>query len=119
VNLSVRSITIDCRDPYSLAKWWCEAFGVPMSNKDFPGDPEASCAFGDGSPRLLFERVPEGKTLKNRVHVDLHPRTTREEETERLISLGASLIADHRQPDGSGWVVLADPEGNEFCIERS
>jgi predicted enzyme related to lactoylglutathione lyase len=119
VHLSVRSITIDSRDPFALAKWWCAAFGVPMSHEDFPGDPEAICALNDGSPRLLFELVPEEKTVKNRVHIDLRPTTSREEAVERLISHGASLVSDHRRDDGSGWVVLADPEGNEFCVERS
>jgi predicted enzyme related to lactoylglutathione lyase len=119
VHLFVRSVTIDCADPYALAKWWCEAFGVPMSDQDFPGDPEAICDFGDSQPRLLFEHVPETKSVKNRVHLDLRPATSREEQVERLIALGASLVADHRDPDGGGWVVLADPEGNEFCVERA
>ena len=68
--------------------------------------------------RLLFERVPEPKTVKNRAHIDIRPGLRRDEEVERLIGLGASLFADHRQPDGSGFVVLADPDGNEFCVER-
>jgi predicted enzyme related to lactoylglutathione lyase len=64
--------------------------------------------------------VPEPKTVKNRVHLDLMPDDrTRDEEVERLLGIGATLVADHRRPDGAGWVVLADPEGNEFCIERS
>jgi Glyoxalase-like domain len=64
--------------------------------------------------------VPEPKTVKNRVHLDLMPTDrTRDEEVERLLGIGATLVADHRRPDGTGWVVLADPEGNEFCIERS
>lgn len=119
MHLSVRSVTIDCHDPFSLAKWWCEAFGVPMSEEDFPEDPEAICGLGDDQARLLFERVPEDKTLKNRVHLDLCPATSLEAEVERLIALGASLVADHRAPDGHGWVVLSDPEGNEFCVERA
>jgi hypothetical protein len=68
---------------------------------------------------MLFQRVPEGKTVKNRVHLDLQPTDrTRDEEVERLLGLGASLVADHRRPDGTGWATLADPEGNEFCVER-
>ena len=64
--------------------------------------------------------MPEPKTVKNRVHLDLMPTDrTRDEEVERLLGIGATLVADHRRPDGTGWVVLADPEGNEFCIERS
>ena len=64
--------------------------------------------------------MPEAKTVKNRVHLDLTPTDrTRDEEVERLLGIGATLVADHRRPDGTGWVVLADPEGNEFCVERS
>ncbi|HKQ01164.1 MAG TPA: VOC family protein, partial [Actinomycetes bacterium] len=74
----------------------------------------------DGQPGLLFIKVPEPKTVKNRVHLDLVPTDrTRDEEVERLLGIGATLVADHRRSDGSGWVVLADPEGNELCIERS
>lgn len=54
--------------------------------------------------------------MKNRAHVDLTPDSTRAAEVERLLRLGAAHIADHVRPDGSGWVVLADPEGNEFCV---
>jgi predicted enzyme related to lactoylglutathione lyase len=64
--------------------------------------------------------VPEGKTVKNRMHLDLMPtQRSRDEEVSRLLSIGASLVEDHREPDGTGWVTLADPEGNEFCVERS
>jgi len=57
--------------------------------------------------------------VKNRVHLDLQPQRPRDEEMARLVDLGATLVADHRRPDGTGWVILADPEGNEFCVERS
>ena len=58
--------------------------------------------------------------VKNRVHLDLWPtERTRDEEVTRLLGIGATLFEDHREPDGTGFVVLADPEGNEFCIERS
>jgi Glyoxalase-like domain len=63
--------------------------------------------------------VPEGKVVKNRVHLDLLPTAdSRDEEVTRLLGIGARLVADHRKADGSGWVVLADPEGNEFCVEQ-
>jgi predicted enzyme related to lactoylglutathione lyase len=119
MSISVRSITVDCADPYRLALWWCEVFDVAPSADDYPGDPEAICVVGEAQPRLLFERVPEAKSVKNRVHLDIQPARPRDEEVERLIGLGARLVADHRQPDGVGWVVLADPEGNEFCVERA
>lgn len=115
--LSVRSVTIDCTDPFRLARWWCEVFSVPTSPTDFPDDPEALCTLGEGGPRLLFEKVPEVKATKNRVHVDIQAGSKREEEVERLLTMGAVLVADHRDRD-PGWVVLADPEGNEFCVER-
>jgi hypothetical protein len=71
-------------------------------------------------PRLFFQRVPEGKTAKNRMHLDLCPTDrTRDEEVVRLQALGASVEADHRTPEGRGWVVMIDPEGNEFCVVRS
>ncbi len=64
--------------------------------------------------------MPEAKTLKNRVHLDLQPEDrTRDEEVTRLLGLGARLVDDRRRPDGRGFAVLADPEGNEFCVEPS
>lgn len=117
MSLSVRSITVDCADPYRLAVWWCEALSVSPSPEDLPDDPVALCTLGKGRPRLLFERVPEAKVTKNRVHIDIQAGDAREEEVERLLSMGATLVADHRDRD-PGWVVLRDPEGNEFCVER-
>jgi predicted enzyme related to lactoylglutathione lyase len=58
--------------------------------------------------------------VKNRLHLDLIPTSgTRDSEVTRLVGIGATIVADQRRPDGKGWVVLADPEGNEFCVERS
>ena len=87
-----------------------------MQPEDTAGDDEVGLT---GEPTLLFIRVPEAKTLKNRVHLDIQPDTTRDEEVDRLTGLGAKVIDDQRRPDGTGWVVLADPAGNEFCVERS
>jgi catechol 2,3-dioxygenase-like lactoylglutathione lyase family enzyme len=117
VPIAIRSVTIDCADPYTLARWWCEAFGVEPSPEDFPDDPAALCYLGPGFPRLLFERVPEGKVVKNRVHIDIQAGVERDAEVERFLSLGAVLYEDHRTEDGKGFVVLSDPAGNEFCIE--
>jgi hypothetical protein len=100
-----------------LALWWCEVFGVPPNPQDFPDDPEAICEPPNAGVRLLFERVPEGKSGKNRVHFDLYSLEG-DAEVERLVGLGASIASDHRSSDGGGWVVLTDPAGNEFCIER-
>ncbi|MFH8367609.1 VOC family protein [Streptomyces sp. NPDC018031] len=114
----IRHITVDCADPYALAGFWSGVLDAPISDEDQPGDDEVLVtAPGAG---LLFIRVPEKKTVKNRVHLDLQPQErSRDEEVDRVLALGATLVADHRRPDGSGWVTLADPEGNEFCVERS
>jgi catechol 2,3-dioxygenase-like lactoylglutathione lyase family enzyme len=117
-----RNITFDCADPYALATFWAQVTGYreDPDNGNAPGDPEGLLLGPDGQPNLLFVTVPEPKTVKNRVHLDLEPDDrTRDQEVERLLGIGASLVADRRRPDGSGWVVLADPEGNELCVERS
>ena len=116
--------TVDCRNAYELSEWWRKVLGYV----DIPDDPNLpgheECPIRD--PRtgheVLFIEVPEAKSVKNRIHFDLRPREgTRDEELERLLALGATEVADHRGKDGpgTGWVVLADPEGNEFCILRS
>ncbi|GHF35995.1 glyoxalase [Streptomyces mashuensis] len=109
-------MTIDSRDAYALASFWSQVLDLPLGEDDKPGDPEALIE----AAGLLFQTVPEPKSTKNRLHFDLQPQDrTRDEEVTRLLTLGATLIADHRHPDGTGWAVLADPEGNEFCVERS
>jgi predicted enzyme related to lactoylglutathione lyase len=113
----VRHITIDCSDAYRLATFWASVLDAKVSDEDAPGDPEALVESANGA--LLFVTVPEKKSVKNRVHLDIVPAEgTRDEEVERLLALGATLVGDHRVPDGRGWVTLADPEGNEFCVER-
>ena len=117
---NIRHITIDAEDSYTLSKFWEQVTGWSQDPDDpnSPEHPENLLQNPDGGVDLLFITVPEKKSVKNRIHLDLGPDTTRDEEVERLLSIGASLVADHRKPDG-GWAVLADPEGNEFCIERS
>jgi len=112
----IRHVTIDCADAYALATFWSKALDQPLHEEDQPGDPEALIE----AAGVLFVTVPETKTVKNRVHFDLQPQDrTRDEEVERLLALGATVVDDQRKPDGTGWVVMADPEGNEFCVERS
>lgn len=115
---AVQNVAIDCADAYELARFWSEVTGCPLNPEDRPGDPEAQVML-PGGPVLHFNQVPEKKTIKNRVHLCLRPETSRDEEVERLLGLGATFVADHRKADGTGWVVLADPEGNEFCVLRS
>jgi predicted enzyme related to lactoylglutathione lyase len=120
MNPIIRTITFDCvNDPYDNGMFWSSLLGRPLADDDKPGDPEASIRDADGGPTLLFVRVPEAKTVKNRVHLDLVPTgRTRAQEAERALALGARHVGDFTRPDGGGWIVLADPEGNEFCIER-
>ena len=117
----IRNITVDCADPYRLAGFWSEVTGYSRDPDDRPDDTAALLmAHDDEGPNLLFIAVPEGRAGKNRIHLDLQPTDrTRDEEVERLLALGATQLGDYRSPDGTGWVVLADPEGNEFCVERS
>ncbi|MFI8850679.1 VOC family protein [Streptomyces sp. 891-h] len=118
MSSAVRHLTFDCHDPYRLGQFWAAVLDGALSDDDYPGDPEALVE-APGSA-LLFIHVPEAKSVKNRVHLDLQPQDrTRDEEVERVLALGATLVADHRTADGRGWVTLADPEGNEFCVERS
>jgi len=113
---------VDCADPFALVGFWSQVTGL-QEHPEYPNqpdDPEGVLVGADGTPNLLFIRVPEPKQVKNRVHVDLQPTDrTRDEEVARLLGIGATLVDDRRRPDCTGWVVLADPEGNEFCVERS
>jgi predicted enzyme related to lactoylglutathione lyase len=117
---SIRWISVDCADPFPLSRFYGDVTGWPTDADDRPGHDE--CAVlppAAGHPGLLFTRGPEPKSEKNRLYLDLHPLDrTRDEEVERVIALGATLIAD-RRGRGQGWIVLADPEGNEFCMNTS
>ncbi|MFJ9060217.1 VOC family protein [Streptomyces sp. NPDC102409] len=114
----VQNVAIDCADAYELALFWSRVTGRSLHPEDEPGARETQVLLADG-PVLHFNQVPEPKKIKNRIHLCLRPETSREQEVERLLGLGATLVTDQRNPDGSGWAVLADPEGNEFCVLRS
>ena len=111
----VKSVTFDCSSALLLAGFWAAALG---SNVDEDSTDERAWVepAGWGGPNLWFQRVPEGKTAKNRQHFDLTPAAGSDQQTEveRLISLGAERI-DIGQGAVS-WVVMADPDGNEFCV---
>ncbi len=118
----VHSITIDCTAWEPLVEFWCAASNLieDPRNPNEPGDPEGLLIHPERHLRLLFIPVPEPKTVKNRIHLDVQPiDLTRDQEVERLKALGATVVEDRRNDDATGWVVMADPEGNEFCVERS
>jgi predicted enzyme related to lactoylglutathione lyase len=115
----IRNVSFDCSDPYVLAEFWSGVVGHPVHPACVPGDAEVVIEPPDG-PRLFFQAVPEGKVVKNRVHVCLQPvDQDRDVEVDRLLALGATMLADRRTPEGAGWAVLQDPAGNEFCVTRS
>ncbi|MDG9717945.1 VOC family protein [Streptomyces sp. DH24] len=105
-------VVIDAADPVALGRWWAEALGWVVVDEEpgvFEIRPER-----DRLPGLLFGTVPEGKTIKNRLHLDFRP-VDQAAEVERLLALGARP-ADVGQDGDEPWVVLQDPEGNEFCV---
>ena len=119
--LMISHTSVDARNAYAQSVWWARVLDM-HENPDDPNEPgheECLIISADGQTRILFIEVPESKQVKNRLHFDLRPTDTdREQEVARVIALGATQIADRRQPDGTGWVTLADPEGNEFCVLR-
>jgi predicted enzyme related to lactoylglutathione lyase len=115
MGLRVHSVTFDCHDPHVVAHFWAAAIGYRIEQVDEYGarltDPVGT------HPRLLFLPVPESKAVKNRVHLDLHGGDMND-EVARLTSLGATVKQVFDNP-GDVFTVMADPEGNEFCIEQS
>jgi hypothetical protein len=118
---AIKDLVVDCRHPASLARFWAAVLDdhavAPYGEAELdrlrangitePEDDPTVLLLG--SPRIWFQLVPESKTVKNRMHIDL--RTDDPAELDRILSLGATITA--RRPD---WVELADPEGNEFCL---
>jgi hypothetical protein len=120
-----KELVVDSHDPRALAEFWCAVLGYEITDEE-DGLVEiagASWTVDDVRaapvvPTILFVPVPESKTVKNRLHIDVNPiDRTQAEEVERLEKLGAKRI-DIGQGDVH-WVVMADPEGNEFCVLRS
>lgn len=116
MSLRVAAVTFDCENALTVARFWSEALGRPVDETDPPGASEffARIPGGDGDPMMMFIKVPEGKTVKNRVHLDLDADDGAA-EVERLLGLGATHIHD-KDEWGVQWTTLADPEGNEFCV---
>ncbi|HTZ28702.1 MAG TPA: VOC family protein [Streptosporangiaceae bacterium] len=126
---TIRDVIFDSRHPASIARFWAVAIDgyrvAPYDDAELArlrgigiNDPEDDPAVlvepvtGRG-PRLFFQRVPEGRTVKNRVHLDLDAPDA-DAEADRLTRLGARMLATYEN-----WITLADPEGNEFCIQRA
>jgi hypothetical protein len=107
MSLRIETVTVDAHDPEALARWWAELLGSTAAPDDDDWVVDA------GGVTLLFGADPEEKVVKNRVHLDLRP-DDRDAEVARAEALGATRV-DIGQGDQT-WVVLADPEGNEFCI---
>jgi len=115
-------LVIDCADPGGLARFWCSVLDYEVQDQDndvviigSPEVPEGKDRLGPIPPSLTFARVPEGKSVKSRLHIDVNP-TDREQEAEvrRLLDLGARHAGVGQGEES--WVVLIDPEGNEFCV---
>ncbi|MGH8962293.1 MAG: VOC family protein [Jatrophihabitantaceae bacterium] len=126
--MSIRwySVVVDCRDVAAQAAWWADVLGwkkvYEAVDEVVIVPPHAlskqeQIPVEEQGPGLVFVPVPEGKTVKNRLHLDLAPRAGDDQaaEVERLVALGASRV-DVGQDAEATWVVLADPEGNEFCV---
>jgi len=116
-------LAIDCADPDGLARFWCAVLGYEVQDAEdgvvtigSPQVPEGKERRGPVPPTLTFARVPEGKAVKNRLHLDVNPTDVeQDDEVRRLLALGARH-ADVGQTGDESWVTLADPEGNEFCV---
>jgi hypothetical protein len=124
VTSFISHTTVDCTNAYELSEWWKQLLGYVdlPDDPNEPGHEECLIQRPDGGHQVLFIEVPDVKQVKNRLHFDLRPaERTRDEEVAWALSIGATQVADHRDVHGSGtgWVTLADPEGNEVCILRS
>lgn len=116
MTLRLSHTTWDALDPFPIAEFWRELMGWEISEPQCyePGSDECYLITPDGYT-VLFFRVPDAKKIKNRAHMDLVPDgSTRDEEITRAEKLGARIVDDRRED--LGWAVMADPEGNEFCI---
>jgi len=114
VTLKIQCLTVDAHDPHALAAWWADALGFRVKELDDEHEVAIVPEERGKDPALLFLKVDDDKVVKNRLHLDLRP-DDRDAEVERLVGMGATR-ADIGQSGDESWVVLADPEGNEFCV---
>jgi hypothetical protein len=121
MTLEIATLTIDSNDPDALADWWVRALDFEVtyrSPQEETEDREVAIQGRGGSGlEVLFVQVPDDKTVKNRYHFDLRP-DNRDAEVERLVGMGATKVDVGQGPEVT-WVVLADPQGNEFCVLRA
>ena len=107
-------IVIDSVDPARIAPFWCALLGV--QERGWFAEDYLLLSDGEGAaPKIAFQRVPETKSAKNRVHVDLDVDDLAT-AVARVIELGGSVVTGERELNGARWCVMADPEGNEFCL---
>jgi hypothetical protein len=127
--MSIRwySVVVDCRDLAAQSRWWAAALGWQVAYEAADEvvlapphalDPARDIPTLERGPGLIFVTVPEGKTVKNRLHIDLAPSpdTGQEAEVRRLEAMGARRVDVGQDQDQVSWVVMADPENNEFCV---
>src|SRR3712207_3414579 len=114
--LVISQLVVDAADPAAQARWWQGVLGGDVVVEDAD---EVALRFDAGLPELLFVRVPDAKSVKNRLHLDVRPPDGSDQATEleRLLAHGARRADVGQTPDVT-WIVLADPEGNEFCLLR-
>ncbi|WP_328989915.1 VOC family protein [Kribbella sp. NBC_01245] len=120
MSIRIQCVLYDAIDPAAQARFWAELLGwrITFENeKESVLEPAAGSREDGVVPDMLFLRVPETKTIKNRVHIDLRP-DDQAAEVARIEALGAKRV-DVGQNDEASWVVMADPEGNEFCVLRA
>jgi predicted enzyme related to lactoylglutathione lyase len=110
--LAIANVTFDCADATELARFWSAAMDCPVD--DGANEYFATIGSAGSGPTLMFLKVDEPKTAKNRCHLDLTAQD-REAELKRLLDLGATHVAEHDEY-GHRWTVLRDPSGNEFCV---
>ncbi len=115
MTVTIAHITFDCVDAARLARFWADALGRPVDEDAQPFFASIGFPAQPGQQALLFLQVPEGKTTKNRMHIDLTASGDRAAEVARLVGLGATEVGDHDEW-GHRWTVMNDPEGNEFCV---
>jgi Glyoxalase-like domain len=117
MSLRLWTIDVDAADPPTLGHWWAEALGWKIFFEGEDGDEVVITTEDERFPGIVFLRVADDKRVKNRIHLDFVP-DDRDAQVQRLLDMGASRV-DVGQTGSENWVVLADPEGNEFCVLRA